>query len=632
MEFGKKKRGRGEKRFKNTLKQILKKRWRIIEYSLTLLLLIVGFFTYLSFQKRKEAVLPLRPELLDKSFREGVYHYRLENYDRSELLFKSVLEHSRKKKIKSFAALYLGNICFREEEYDDSEKFYLEAHELYKKNFYALYNAAIASSKKGSWGDALSYAQKAYSINDEYTKNRLFLANFYYGTGRFDKARSLYEVNKADLVAGYNLAMLCKRENDEVRSRLLLENIAANSCTSEVLRGICYYTLAYIEQRDQRHKTLEHLRKGNSIFPSDLVMRFNLALYLMKENQYREAADLLKSIQGMASFIDEKGYYTLFGQALFNSGNYGEALEFFSQLYNETGCEWIAYIIGDIQLALGNSEQAVTYYRKALSDPSNEGAYINLAYIYMNEGSFASALEVCVDYKEHSSRNPRPSMCIADVYFLTGDIGLAKDTMKKALELIGDDPSGLDSAAGIYKKHAMYDNALQLYSKIRSIEPAYPGIQEKIAALYLNTGHDERAERIWSHIRSVTPDPDRYYRASLMLAQLVSEERAILLYSELADDFPYRYEAYYNRALLHINAGEYKEALSTVKECIYKIPGIDHSSLAKLYSVSGVAYLLLGNFNEASRAFHTAHELDRENEIPLLNLKITSELMQQSGL
>ena len=91
------------------LKRVFPRKNRILEITLVLLLLILGLALYLTLSKEKEYTYE-RFEYINKELNEGINAYRLEDFDKAEMLLLNVLENAKVKKIKSKAALYLGNI------------------------------------------------------------------------------------------------------------------------------------------------------------------------------------------------------------------------------------------------------------------------------------------------------------------------------------------------------------------------------------------------------------------------------------------------------------------------------------------------------------------------------------------
>ncbi len=629
MEY-EKKRGKAVKAVFNTLRQLAKKhRRRLVELSLIALLILISMFAYLIVQRREKASPPGEPAVLDQALQEGVYHYRLDNFDRSEILLSNVFEHSKKKKVRSLASLYLGNLHFRKADFEAALDFYMKSFSLDRKNVFAYYNAAVASSKSGEWDRARTYVKMALSLREDFTPALLFSGNIHYGSKHPGRALSLYERGRgADPLIDYNLAMLLHREGKPQESLRILNEIVSDSRTPEVLRGICYHSLATLEYSGEQRRALDYLKAAIDVFPSNPELRFNAALILLREGQYEEAAGLLRTLKDAPGHDLNSNYYDLFGQALYRGGNYSEALALFSRLYEQVPEGWMGYVIGDLLLAQGDPEGAESFYRKAAQDPTQSAALGNLAMLYADRGEYGKALKQCDEYLKLAPQDPLPYLCAADINFLLGSEAEARESMDRALSLAGDKAWILDRAARMYLKHGRYANALQLYHRMESLEPGNDRAQAAIAAVYLDMGQAERAKKALIKVRNTTSNLNLYYTASLRLAQIENLQNTHELYNELIEAFPYRYEAYYNLAHAKIKSGDFEGGLLEVRRCLDSVPGIDDSQRAMLHTLAGIAYMSMGNMAEALRAFHLARDLDPGNEITLLNLKASGELLQ----
>jgi len=144
----------------------------------------------------------------------------------------------------------------------------------------------------------------------------------------------------------------------------------------------------------------------------------------------------------------------------------------------------------------------------------------------------------------------------------------------------------------------------------------------ELAGLYRGTGHLDRAARILERLRQRTASPDIQYRATLLLASFSAPEASLLLCGELIADFPYRYQAYHNAALLLLQRGEPEAAASLVRDCIAACPDLEHSTLSDLYVILGSAQFHGGEVAGAARSFRKAARLDPDSELPAMNLEV----------
>ncbi|MCK5095669.1 MAG: tetratricopeptide repeat protein, partial [Spirochaetes bacterium] len=178
--------------------EVFLKRKRILQYFLTISLLILGLAIYFSLTDEKEKARNGRFDYVNKDLVAGVNLYRLENYERAEVLLKRSLESAKGKKTKSFAALYLGNILYKKGKYTDALELFRESLSYNKKNVFAMYNTALSYLKLGNTSQALRHSLKTFELQNDYLPNLLLLGNMYYGAGKYQKALSIYNTIESD--------------------------------------------------------------------------------------------------------------------------------------------------------------------------------------------------------------------------------------------------------------------------------------------------------------------------------------------------------------------------------------------------------------------------------------------------
>ena len=164
------------KAFGYALKKIFWYKKRILEISLVFLLLILGMAAFLTLSRDKEET-ALQFDYINKELNEGINAYRLEDFNKAEILLSKIYESTKRKKVKSRSALYLGNIYYKMNNFGKAVHYYQKSYSFDKKNVYALYNSALASLKVGNSQRALKYSKKAFEIEKTYLPNRILLGN-----------------------------------------------------------------------------------------------------------------------------------------------------------------------------------------------------------------------------------------------------------------------------------------------------------------------------------------------------------------------------------------------------------------------------------------------------------------------
>lgn len=601
------------------LKRVFPQKNRILEISLVVFLLILGLALYLTLSKDKEYSYE-RFEYVNKELNEGINAYRLEDFDKAEMLLLNVLENAKVKKVKSKAALYLGNIYHINNNYSEALQYYQRSSSLDKKNVYAFYNSALVSVKSGNAQKAFRYSQKVLEIDKNYLPNRILLGNILYVTGKYPEALSMFNESEGfDSILSFNHAQTYLQSGKKMQAEYLLKKIVEHPDSRDTVKGIGYIVLGLLNNRENVEQSELYLRYAMDTYPSSPILKYNLSLLLMRQDNYYESANLLRSIEGE---LQTEYFNELFGRALIGSGYYKEALNFYTTLFNQKKDPDTAYIMGDIYIKLDEFEKAKKYYEFAIENPENGGAFVNLIRIYIKEGNFERAVQICKEAIQHDDENPLPHTCLAEVYFALGDSAAAQSSLVNATFHSGESSPALFQIANVYKENRYYNNAIQLYHRIISAESKNYQAYGAIAQTYMLMDQHERARNIIVKIRDHIEDVDLYYNLSILLARASNTEEALRIYNELISVYPYRYEACYNLALQSIENGDFKRAIEIIEDCLKRVKGIDPSKRSNLYTVLGVAQVYTGEIRKAMSAFKLAQELDRNNEIPVMNIKM----------
>lgn len=602
-------------------------RKRVYEYGLPIILLCAGLVAYLLISGGKEREFSSLSDLRDRTFITALYQYRLENFERAELLFNRTLQSSRSRKKKSTTMLFLGNIYYRRGEYDKALEYYEGAVSYNRKNLSALHNISLVLVRLNREDDALRYSRDLYSRKEGLPENILLFGNLLFAKGRYSEAAEIYRegaessaedttVSKALFL--YNLAGTMLKTDDPEASSVLFERIMEQENSPDLIKGLSAYRLGFLYRDTDVVKAEEAFMKALKLCPENGKLAFDLALLHLKNSRYESAVSLLK---GVDEGVDENHRRMMLGYAMYNSERYREARELFTALDPGQGKVNLDYIIGDLYVKTGMPAQALEYYTRAVEQPGYEGAFINLIRILGEEGDNKTAKELCEQYAEREPENPLPGLLLGDILFTLGNPAEAVEWLKRAEHLSMNRADGIMKVAGVWISHGYHNNALLLYHKILDSDPLNLEARVRIAEVYMQTGHKKRAKTQLERVRERTGDLSYYYDISLLLASSADTEYAETVYRELIEDFPYRYEAYYNLSLLLIESGEYEESARVVRSCFENITGLDLGVTSKLHSIYGYVLAMLGRGEEARREFAEALQADPSSEVPLLNLR-----------
>jgi tetratricopeptide (TPR) repeat protein len=607
---------------KRGMKKLLAERKRIIEISLAAIVLTFGLAFYFTLSRKKETPVYEEISFRSASLNEAINAYRLEEFDRAELLFRDSLANDRKKKVKSRAALYLGNISYRRGDYGGALEFFDTAFSLDDSNIYALYNGALSCLYGENHAKALRYAQKAYRVSSDFLPNTLLLGNLHYATGDYEKALAVYSKNsKSDPLLDYNHARTLLRLNRIEEAVILTKEISKRHSTSQVMRGLAHVVLGEMHE-SHSVSGASYFRQALEIFPRSSVMKFNLAVMLERLGRHEESAEILQSIEGTGL---SEGFLPLYGRTLYMSGRYEAALDLYSSLNSSQKDVSVLSIIGDIYLRLNRVKDAEQMYRRALQSDKDDAVFINLVRLVVDNDEYEKAEELCRREIEGTPDAFSPLLCLAEIQFRMKNRREAKKILEKAITVAQENVERLLQIALVYRQNGYHNNALHLYHRVLTLEPSNHAAKEGIAGVFLRTGHLEKTAEIVRDMRPATDDIEVYYTLSMILAGVESPETGEGIYKKLIQDYPYRHEAYLNLCLLFMRRKTFDAAISTAQDCLKNVRNLDQKTVSDLYTIIASAHFSMGDVRESLQWLRKAHETDGENEAALINMKIIEQ-------
>jgi tetratricopeptide (TPR) repeat protein len=255
------------------------------------------------------------------------------------------------------------------------------------------------------------------------------------------------------------------------------------------------------------------------------------------------------------------------------------------------------------------------------TDAVRQGSVLNLVQIMIEEKRFDEAFRLTSSLGDAAPGDPLPAICTAKLHFALGEKDEGRRALEQAAARSRDDPAVLLRIAALYRENGLASNALQIYHRVLSKDennrPALVGI----ARVYAAGGHADKAKKSLGKALKATADIDEYYDLSLNLAHLSDGREAITFYRDLIREFPYRFEAYHNLALLYLGTREYEAAERTVDQCLDSESGYPDKARSNLLVLKGTAQKALGRTEDATDSFLKARRLDPKNPLPALHLK-----------
>ncbi|GAC1432247.1 MAG: tetratricopeptide repeat protein [Terriglobales bacterium] len=193
--------------------------------------------------------------------------------------------------------------------------------------------------------------------------------------------------------------------------------------------------LADTGQADAGLQQVRSLLKGN---PDDREVYITLSQMYSRLKRWREAEEALDKAEKLSTKTEDKEYvYFLRGSTLERQKKYEPAEEMFRKVLatspqNAMALNYLGYMLADRGV---NLEEALTLIKKAVAlDPAN-GAYLDsLGWAYFKMGKFDQAEDSLSRASQHMGADPTVQDHLGDLYQKTGRLKLAAVHWERALQ------------------------------------------------------------------------------------------------------------------------------------------------------------------------------------------------------
>ncbi len=522
----------------------------------------------------------LMPNSTFISFEIGRYFSEVEKNTDSALVYlqKAIRLSPR----WSYPRFMIGNVYYRNKEYNRAISFYTKAIELQPKFAYALFNQALAYKQLRQKDSADYYYKKALLLDKSFENE--------WGTER----------KTEDEIVSLGKTVRATEVNEDLIFAGLLPpklNKPAASDSYEAREGYEYYTKAYywnIEgKKDSAREAfiqataLFDKAYANKSLPDAYYYAWAYAWQMLDDNN--KALDIYK--QGLAKdSLDADLYY--FGIAWIEdrNNNHKEALEWYKKAvaFNPSYYQ-ASNNIGWLYARNEQPDSAIHYYRKALgTKPDFTISLHNLATAYFDQMKDDSAI--------YYYKKLLPLLSPPDAYVLNR-IGISYEYLDK------------------------YDSAVHYYSKAISIEPEEPVFYRNKGNAYYKGQEYEKAIEQYEKGNTLMPDSSKtYFNLALSHSYTGDYVKSEEIFREsLKKQKPILniYLTYYNLGWVLDKQKKFTEAIHWYSKAVKEKPTYT-SGLNNL----GYIYDRLGNYDSAVYWYKKAHQADPVYTTALTNLAI----------
>ena len=610
--------------FSEIVKIMKGKKW-ILQLASIALVLILSLIIYIKVSSRGgyQTVKPYRIQKLN----EAINQYRLGNYLRAEMIFNSIAQESKNKNDASIAAIYLGNIMVKRNQFEKAIEYYREAWKNKAMAKFAYYNSAIVEQRRGNINKAIRNAKVALKYDVQFVEANLLLGNLYYLKRDYNSAIKVYDKYQYNPIFLYNKAATYLMLGDVNSAETLFLTLVTRKDTEKVIKGLSYYELGNIYIKTSPKRSSFYYYQAFKLFNQNDDLLYNSLIMMAKSGDFVGASKLIFDMD-IDKFLSNNEKIAL-SYILLKSGRYKKALDLLLPL---DGNNTDAYILlGDISLQKGDFKSSELYYWKALKIAKGIkekiAIYGRLISMYQELGMLDKAVSICgsIDDKD-IKRNFTIKVACAKTYFQKKENDKALGLMLEASNMADDERSKLFKLASIYYRYGYDNNTLRILYKIHNLYPDDYRSLLGISKIFTQNGQKERALEKLDIIAERCKDLGIYYEALILKAENTKKDIAENIYKALIKDFPYRYEAYYNLARLYLEEKRYKESSELIDRLIegeIKIPDRE-----RLYSfvIKGIAKYNLGNENEAYNSLVKAINIEQGNDLARVNLNILKSI------
>jgi tetratricopeptide (TPR) repeat protein len=225
-----------------------------------------------------------------------------------------------------------------------------------------------------------------------------------------------------------------------------------------------YNNLGIVYWKKERYAdALAAYKRALELNKDDVDARYNLAFGLLSQKQYSDAIPHLLQLRAINP--NDNAF-----QASINDG--------LAEAYENTG---------KLKEALGALKRVMELNK---NDPA---ARYNFALMLSRTGRVADAITTLVETNKMAPQHAPTLLLLGDLYTQQRKWDLAQKTLKKYVQLQPDNFSGWFSLGVSYDYGAMFDEALEAYSKAETIQPKDTAVKNNIGRIHFKRKNQEQA-------------------------------------------------------------------------------------------------------------------------------------------
>uniref|UniRef100_A0A2N9H4X6 Probable UDP-N-acetylglucosamine--peptide N-acetylglucosaminyltransferase SPINDLY n=1 Tax=Fagus sylvatica TaxID=28930 RepID=A0A2N9H4X6_FAGSY len=315
--------------------------------------------------------------------------------------------------------------------------------------------------------------------------------------------------------------------------------------------------------------------------------------------------------------VDEDSHF-LRAHQLYNAGNYKQALELCSSVYERNSLRTdnllllgaIYYQLHDYDMCIAKNEEALRI------EPHFAECYGNMANAWKEKGNFEIAIRYYLIAIEL-----RPNFCdawsnLASAYMLKGRLNEAAQCCRQALALNPLLVDAHSNLGNIMKAQGLVQEAYSCYLEALRIQPTFAIAWSNLAALFMESGDLNRALQYYKEAVKHKPTfPDAFLNLGNVYKALGMPQEAIVCYQRALQTRPNFAVVLGNLASMYYEQGQLDLAILHYRQAISCDP-----RFLEAYNNLGNALKDIGRVDEAIRCYNQCLELQPNHPEALTNL------------
>ncbi len=397
------------------------------------------------------------------------YYFYGKRYDENKLpsVTRGKLIKDLYSVVDDLTLFYLASSYEELGDYENSEICFKKQYENNPKNSIVIIKLAESAYRNKDYVSALDYFKKAFEVDKNLDKYRLkangISTKFFI---EMDPSLGRYSNNKSHLLKVNSTISKCYIGlNKYNKANLVLEqNIKIDSLNSSVYVEIVDFNMSIADST----KAIDYLNQGLTRMPYDTTLLSCLASLYQKQTKYQLAADTYKYVYEI--YPEDKSVLSLIGYNFLMLGNYNEAIDYYNKALENKKEAGYYKNIGISYSSLGQRDKAIESFEKAIElSPGDDNIYYNLSILYFNKRDKPNAIKYINKAIDNAPNNDMYYCFKGQLQILSNQLEPAIITYLQVLEINPQSTDAMCNLGDLYNKTGKPNRGNEYYRKAAAL-------------------------------------------------------------------------------------------------------------------------------------------------------------------